>query len=144
MSSWDNEKAPTGKVLLPEGWRRFTITYGESTVSKAGNNMFKITLEDKETGYPTTIYVVRTPGKRWTLKQILDATETDKQEDDDYDYVPELLEKDLLGKVIHEDNNWINRNGDEIKDKQHKIVDFKKDSKNPDGVNQASEIKWDN
>lgn len=143
MSSWDNEKAPSKKVLLPEGWRGFDITSCEKTVSKSGNAMFKITLVDQELLASTDVYAIAVPGKRWFLKSLIEAVGIDKQEDDDYDYSPELLNQKVSGLVVHETNDYINRDGIEVKAKQHKIQEFKKHTSNPGGITDVSEVKWE-
>ena len=142
MSSWDNEKPPSRKVLLPEGWRGFDITGCEKTVSKSGNPMFKITLTDQEQSATVDYYAVAVPGKRWNLKQILESVGIDKQEYDNYDYSPELLNEKISGLVVHEPNDWIDRQGNEVKGKQHRIQEFKKHTANPEGVTDPSQVAW--
>ena len=120
------EKAPTRKTLLPEGWRPFTIKSGEDKESKAGNKMFVFRIEDNETSNQEDIYIVRTEGKRWLLKQMLTAIGIVPDTDGKFTYeMSDFIEKQLVGKVIHEDNTWVNREGQTITSKQHKIVEFK-------------------
>ena len=125
MGNWDKEKAPSRKVLLPEGWRNFQIEACEKTTSKSGNMMFKVGLLDEVTQTSTNIYLIAVQGKRWALKQVLEATGVEKQEEDEYDYSTDLLGKKLSGLVIHEPNDYINRNGEEVKAFQHKVAEFK-------------------
>lgn len=125
MGNWDNEKAPSRKVLLPEGWRNFQIDGCEKTVSKSGNMMFKMSLLDEAMQVSTNVYLIAVQGKRWALKQVLDATGVEKQEDVEFDYSPVLLGEKLSGLVVHEPNDYINRDGVEVKAMQHKIVEFK-------------------
>lgn len=120
------EKAPTRKTLLPEGWRPFTIKSGEDKESKAGNKMFVFRIEDNETSNQEDIYIVRTEGKRWLLKQMLMAIGVVPDADGKFTYeMSDFIGKEVVGKVIHEDNEWVNREGQTIKSKQHKIVEFK-------------------
>jgi hypothetical protein len=142
MSSWDNETPPKDTRLLPEGWRGFEIITGEDKPSKAGNPMFTLQLKDVELGIVVNIYLIRTPGKRWNLKQVLEAVGVDKQDDDNYDYLPELIGKKVMGEVVHEPNKFINRNGDEVETTQHRLASFKTFTANPDGVTSADGIKW--
>jgi len=119
-----DEKAPTRKMLLPEGWRQFKIINVEETKSKAGNLMFVFVCQDKETEYHDTWYAVGEPKKRWLLKQILAACGVDASADGVYKWdIEDVINKDVAGQVIQEDNDWINRDGDTITSKQHKIVD---------------------
>lgn len=145
MGSWDNEKAPNRRTLLPVGWRNFTITDCIKTVSKKGNPQFKMTLTDDITVTTTDVYAVAMPGKRWTLKCILDSVGVEKQEADDYDYSPELLGQKLSALVEHEPNDYINRQGEEVKGWQHRLVDFNKHGFAPvlpPQVEQPKEVEW--
>lgn len=147
----DNEKAPNVKQLLPQGWRIFTILSGEETTSKSGNAMFKFNIRDLETEYCEDIYCVSVEGKRWLLKQILSSCGIEKDASGNYTWdIKDILNKEILGKVNHKPNEYINRNGDTIKTTQHKIVEFKKfvptniDGKpvNPGAVTDPEQIQW--
>lgn len=132
-----DEKAPKRKLLIPEGWRNqqiVSVVYGNS---KKGNPQFVFGLLDKEKNYTTDVYAVNLPGKRWVLKSILDACGY-KKVDGKYDLSEENVIKATRGKEIscyfeHEDNEWINRHGETVIEKQHRIVEFK----------QSEEIEWD-
>lgn len=144
----DGEQKPTRKQLLQKGWRIFQFKSGKEETSKAGNSMFKMSIEDNETGYTEDIYLVRTPGKRWTLKCVLEAFGIVRNSDGTYNYdIPDLLNKDIAGLVDHEPNEFINRQGETIKTTQHRIVDFKKFEPNPlanpSNVKSPEEIMWD-
>ena len=79
-----------------------------------------------ETSYEDTWYAVGEPKKRWFLKQILSACGIKAGEDGVYDWeIKDVLNKNIEGLVIHEENEYINRNGETIKGKQHKISDVK-------------------
>lgn len=142
MSSWDNETPPKDTRLLPVGWRGFEIVTGDDKPSKKGNPMFTLQLKDEKEGIVVPIYLIRTPGKRWNLKQVLEAVEVEKQDDDNYNYLPELIGKKIMGEVIHEPNEWINRNGEMVTTQQHRIASFRAYTANPDGVTTADEVKW--
>ena len=134
-----NEKAPSRKRLLPEGWRVFKFRSGKEQSSKAGNSMFVMSIEDVETENVEDIYVVRTPGKRWLLKTILEALGIERK-DDGYTYeLEDLLHKNIMGEVIHEPNEYINRKGETIRGTQHKIVAFKRYDANV----KPEDIKWE-
>ena len=106
--------------------------------------MFTLQLKDEQTGIVVNIYLIRTPGKRWNLKQVLEAVGVNKQDDDNYNYLPELIGKKIMGQVAHEPNDWIDRQGNEVKGTQHRIVDFKTYTANPDGVTTADGVAWEN
>ena len=111
-----NEKAPKRKKLLPEGWRKFTIINCVPSKSKSGNDMFIFTIRDRETAYEEDIYAIATEGKRWFLKNLLTAVGCAAGQDGVYAWdIPEVLNKDFLGLVEHEPNEYINREGETIK-----------------------------
>lgn len=119
------EKKPNIKVLLPQGWREFKIVGCEEKTSKAGNLMFVFSSQDKETGYIDTWYAVAEAGKRWFLKSILAACNCPASSDGVYDWeTSDVIGKNVLGLVIHEENEWINREGETIKQTQHKVSDI--------------------
>ena len=121
-----DEKKPQIKVCLPEGWRKFKLTYAEEQTSKQGNDMIVITAEDVETGYCDTWYALAVPKKRWFLKMILAACGCAASEDGVYDWdIPDIIGKSVEGLCVHEDNKWINRDGDEVVTQQHKVVDIR-------------------
>lgn len=144
MSSWDNETPPKDTRLLPEGLRGFDIVSGSSGKSKAGNSQYVVGLKDEKTGIIATIYLLRAPGKRWALKQILEALGIEKKEENDYDYLPEIMNKKIMGNVVHEPNEWINKEGEAITTTQHKIMDFQAYTTNPDGTTSPDSIAWGN
>lgn len=111
------EKAPKQRTLLAEGDRLMTIVSCEEKKSKAGNMMFVIGFKDDDTGHVTDVYAVAEKGKRWFLKSVLEACGADFANWD----TPEVLDKKLLCTVVHEENDWVNREGENVKSKQHKI-----------------------
>lgn len=143
MSSWENEQPPKDTRLLPEGWRGFEIVTGDDKPSKAGNPMYILGLKDEETGIVANVYAIRTPGKRWVLKTILEALGIEKQEDDNYNYLPEIMNKKIMGEVVHEPNEYINRQGETVNSTQHRINAFRTYTANPDGATKAEDIAWD-
>ena len=143
MSTWDNETPPKDTRLLPEGVRGFEIVTGDDAPSKAGNPMFTLQLKDEETGIVTKVFLIRTPGKRWYLKQVLESVGLTKQDDDNYNYLPELIGKKIMGEVVHEPNEYINRQGDTVTTTQHRINSFSEYTINPDGVTKADDVAWE-
>ncbi len=121
------EKAPKRKKLLPEGWHDFTITNCREETSKKGNLMFVFTMRHDATGYEDDVYAVATEGKRWFLKMILAACDCASSADGTYEWdIPDVLNKRVHGLVEHEDNEYINREGETVKGKQHRITEVKK------------------
>lgn len=138
----NQEQAPKRKTILDQGWRVFNFKQGKEMTSKAGNSMFMMIIKDKLTDYTEDIYLVRTPGKRWTLKCVLDSFDIKRESDGTYIYdLEDLLNKDILGLVVHEPNEYINREGVTVKTTQHKIVDFKKYN-DTHKVIDPSQIQW--
>lgn len=125
----NQEKEPLRKKLLDEGEHVFEIVSCEPSISKSGNEMFIIELKHEESGYIDKIYPISVQGKRWFLKQILAACGLDAAKDGVYDWdIPDIIGKKITGIVEHEDNEYINRAGETIKGKQHRIVSVKEAS----------------
>ena len=119
-----SEKPP--KQVLPEGWRNFKIADVQETVSKAGNEMFIVSLADEETGGNIEVYCVATPGKRWMLKSLLTAAGVKAGEDGVYDWeIDQVIDKVVSGKVKNEDEEWIDREGEKRVTTKSKIEEFK-------------------
>lgn len=121
----NSEKAPSTKKLLPEGTREFQIVSCEEKISKSGNKMFVVGLLDKETKYITDVYLVAEQGKRWALKQLLTACGCEAGQDGVYNWdIKDIIDRWISADVEHEDNEFINREGNKISTKQHRIVNF--------------------
>lgn len=128
------EKEVKRRMLLPEGNRPFIIHSCIESTSKSGNPMIVFTLIDKETKSEDKVYAVAVKGKRFLLKQILTACGIPAGQDGIYEFeINDLLNKEVMGEVIHEENEWINRAGETVKTKQHRIVEFSK----------PEEVAWD-
>jgi hypothetical protein len=123
------EKKPSKRRLLDEGWRNFKIMECSAEMkSKAGNNKYVIRIQDKETGYEEDLHILSEPKKRWFLKELLDACGIECV-DGVYSFEPSLAKhivgKEIAGLVEHEDNTWVNRDGVDVTTKQHRIVEVK-------------------
>ena len=120
------EKDPA--KLIPEGWQAFEVVRLEEQTSKAGNQMFKISLvlaDDMSTG--TDVFAVAEAGKRWFLKQLLTACGCEAGQDGVYDWdVADVEGKTIQGRVEHIQETWIDREGRERKTPKSKVVEFKK------------------
>lgn len=113
------------KTLLPEGQRKFQIVDCKEAVSKSGNDMFIFTFKDVLLGQEEEVYAVAVKGKRWFLKSVLAACGVGAAEDGVYEWdIPDVMNKTVLGIVIHFDEEWINREGNKVKSKKHKITDI--------------------
>lgn len=124
--SMDMSKEKPQKAMLPEGWREFKVTDIAESVSKAGNDMFVVDLEDKETGGFLDVYCVATEGKRWLLKQLLTAVQCPAGEDGKYDWDEEdVVGKSILGQVKNNTEEWIDREGEKRNTEKSKIASFK-------------------
>lgn len=120
-----DEKEPTRKKLIPEGLHEFKIISCEASVSKNGNDMFIIELFNNEHKCTEKIYPISTQGKRWFLKTLLDVCGIEAAKDGVYSWnVDDIIGKDILCEIEHEDNEWVNRDGETIKSKQNRIVNF--------------------
>lgn len=121
------EQTPKIKRLLPEGWRRFKIISGKEQQSKKGNNMIVLEVEDFNTGYREDWYCVSVQGKRWFLKQVLMACGLPAGQDGVYEWnLHDIYDKEVAGLVVHEPNEYINREGETIKTTQHRVQEVKK------------------
>jgi len=150
-----NEKQPKKRRLIPEGWRKQKIVSVEGKESNNKNPMFVFGLYDEEFNYVTDYYAINVPGKRWNLKTIMDACDG-QNKDGEYDLSELSIKSVTLNKEVecffeHEENEWVNREGETINTEQHNINGVRKESnsqvkelgfKNPDGVNDPEEIAW--
>ena len=119
-----NEKPP--RQVLPEGWREFTVSSIQESTSKAGNEMFIVSLLDKETEAVIDVYCIATEGKRWMLKSLLTAMGVAAGQDGVYDWdVDEVIGKAVSGKVKNEDEEWIDREGEKRVTAKSRIEEFK-------------------
>ena len=123
----DDMRGEGERVLLEEGWHTFRVTDIKAQTSKSGNEMFKITLEQPDTGAMEDVYAVRTKGKRWLLKQFLTACGIEEDKNGAYNWCEEdVLGASVEGKNVPEPNEYINKAGETIKEMRNKINGFKK------------------
>jgi len=122
------------KQLLSLGWRKFKITACKDEVSKRGNNMFVMTFLDDETKYEDMVYAISTQGKRWLLKKILGSCGVAASQDGVYEWsISDVIGKEVLGFIIHEPNEYVDRDGVKVVTTQHRISDVRSidDEKSP-------------
>lgn len=120
-----NMKNEGNQKLLPEGWRQFEIVDCVLFTSKKNNETFKITVSDCQTYQQKELYAVATEGKRWFLRDILQACSI-PAENDEYKWE----EKDIIGKIINGKvenvkEKYITQYGEEIENTKSKIVEVR-------------------
>lgn len=116
----------SSNVMLPKGWRDFEITgCTEETSKSSGNPMFVFVLTDLELQEAVKVYAVAVEGKRWFLKQILQACNILVDENGVMDWdIPDLLGKKIKGYVEHVMEKWINKDNKEVDSEKWKISKF--------------------
>lgn len=125
--SMDMSQESERKQLLPEGWREFKIIGCEEGISKAGNDKFIFTIVDKGTGQEEELHPLSVPKKRWLLKQILAACNVPASADGVYDWdIPDVIDKDVMGRVEHYPDEWINTKGETVVSTKHRIAQIAK------------------
>jgi len=124
----NEEKEPKLKILLPKGWQKFIIKKCYESKSKAGNVMFIFDVLHVKSNslLIDEIYAVATPGKRWFLKSILSVCGISASEDGNYSWdIPDVIDKEFMGFVEHEDNQYYNREGTLVQEKVSRIIRIK-------------------
>ena len=119
------EKEPTGQTVFTEGWHEFIVTAMKDEVSKAGNEMFVITLTEKDEGGTLDLYAVAVKGKRWILKLFLDACGVKQDSEGIFDWdIEDCLGKVVRGRIQNHDENWIDRENKPRTTEKSKITHF--------------------
>jgi hypothetical protein len=114
------------QVLFKEGWREVLIKAIREQKSKAGNDMFVVCIQDKETKDEIEVYMVATQGKRWMLKTFLTACGIKAAADGVFIWdFKDVLEKTIQAKIKHEEEEWINREGQTVKTLKSRVTEFK-------------------
>ena len=133
-----DEKPPNVKQLIsPVGWHCFQVLGAVEGMSKAQKPKFVVTVKHIESEQVEEIHPSAVPGKRWLLKQLLTACGIEAGKDGVYKWdVSDVKDKKVLAFVQHEPNSYIDRNGNEVKNTQHKLSNFK--PYNTDDAEQAT------
>jgi len=120
------EKAPEGS--FPEGRNDCMIVNCEEQTSKAGNPMFMITLALlADISVTTNVYAIATIKKRWFLKNLLDVCGINAAQDGVYDWdITDILGKEIVALVKNENENWIDREGNNRTTQKGKVYGFDK------------------
>lgn len=120
------EKEKSEQEVFAEGWHDFEVVSMEEATSKQGNPMFKISLALADN--PTkgiVVYAILSQGKRWLLKQLLDACGCEAGQDKVYDFdTDDIIGKTVSGRIENQNENWVDRNGKERKTIKSKIMAF--------------------
>jgi len=129
------EKKPSG--IIPEGLRTVRVTEMKEEHSKKGNLMFVTDFEDKETQSTMRAYLIAEKGKRWLLKSLLSACGIAEDVEGVMDWdIPDVINKVVVGQVVHFEEPWINREGNEVMVKKGQFKEFFPSDKSP-------EIPWE-
>lgn len=113
-------------VVLPAGWRDFKIASCQEETSKAGNQMFRFGFLDIATDQETEQLVTAIQGKRWFLKQILNACNVEAGKDFIYNWdISDVLGKFIKGKVEQYDDTFTNRDNAEVTVTKSRIIQIK-------------------
>lgn len=95
-------------------------------LSKQGNQMFVVSVEDTATRTVHDVYCVAEAGKRWVLKSLLTASGLVANDKGVFKWdIPDVVGRCVMGLVDHEPNSYINRAGDKVDAVQHKIIKFR-------------------
>jgi hypothetical protein len=112
---------------FPAGNRKLQIVSAKESTSKKGNAMIEWTVDDIDAGLSDVIYTVSEQGKRWALKNLLDACGVKVKDGGIYIFNLDELE----GKVIIATNkpfeqDFINRKGETQSEMKNKFTNFAK------------------
>lgn len=120
----DMSKEGKGK-LLKKGWRRFEIIDCRKSISRAGNEQFIITMSDCETYQTIDVYVLAVEGKRWFLRNILQACQI-PSENDKYTWgEADILGKIIDGRVENITEKFVNQFGQEKEGTNSKVIEVR-------------------
>ena len=120
------------KWLPPEGWVDVEVVSMVEGMSKTNNPKFTINFAsaaDGSKGLQQDLTYIQ--GKRWLLWQLMEACGIEGEKTADkrtvYNWDISMVEGQSVAALVqHEDNNWIDREGNERKDKRAKFVSFRK------------------
>lgn len=114
------------RVLIPEGWHQFRVGNIEEKTSKAGNMMFVVNLTRVSGAGAIDVYCVAEEGKRWMLKQLLDACRIIADPEGNYNWAIEDVKNEIVeARIEHEPNDWIDREGNSRSDMRARVQEFK-------------------
>ncbi len=111
---------------LKDGVYKFEIVSIEEKVSSQQNDMLVMQVAlDSDPSQGSTVYMVTQEGKRWFLKQLLEACGITQNQEGNYDFdTDELIGKLVEAKVVNVNDEWVDRNGATQSKMKSKIVKF--------------------
>lgn len=125
----------SGKWLPEEGFHNIEIVSMAEGTSRKGNPKYELSVVSAEDyGKGLKLDLTNIPGKRWLLRQLLEACGIEPEKDEEgktvYDWDSENF-TDIVGKVVsaqitHDKTPFIGRDGKEMIIPKAKIVAFKK------------------
>jgi hypothetical protein len=118
--NYDAEKSP--KRILPQGWRKFVVLSGSEGTSKAGKPKVILTIKDVEAEYVEEVHLSTQPGTAWVWGHLVKACGIGKEQAPTWEII---CNKEIMGLIEHEPNEYIDREGNTVKTMQHRYVDFK-------------------
>jgi hypothetical protein len=127
MPSYDmsQEKEMVQRELMPAGERKLKIINVEEKTSKAGNAMLEWTVIDTSTGAGDVICTVAVQGKRWAMKNMLDACGVKVANGEIYNFeLCDLKDKIIIGVNKPFEDKYIDRKGEAKKQMKNKFTTF--------------------
>jgi len=116
---------------IPEpGEQRVIVISMELKYSKKGNPMYVVKLTSERFREDTiSIYLTNISGKRWLLKQLVEAAGIIPFKSPDGKITHNWEPKNIIGKTVcaefyHEERPWINKKGENILIKDAKVKRF--------------------
>ena len=128
----DDFSRDTDKWLPEEGWENLEIIEMREGISQTKNPKYIVCLASAyEPSLRLQIDLTNIPGKRWLLRQLIEATGIEPKENKEgkkvYNWeIEDLINKTVSAQIIHDKTPFIDRNGNEIIIPKAKVVAFKK------------------
>ena len=128
----DDFSRDTGKWLPEEGWKNLEIVEMCEGISQTKNPKYIVYFTSAdEPSLQLQIDLTNIPGKRWLLRQLIEATGIEPKENEEgkkiYDWeIEDLINKTVSAQIIHDKTPFIDRDGNEKIIPKAKIVEFKK------------------
>ena len=124
QSNFKNEKNTT-RTVFKAGWHAWRVDSIESKTAKSGNPMFLVTLSNTDTCQTIECYMVSVEGKQWLLSQFIKACGIVLDQDGNCSWNDtDVIDHIVSGFIQNEENNYINREGVEIKGERSQISNF--------------------
>lgn len=99
------------------------VMYG--TAKSSGNPQFVFSIKDQLTNSMDNFYALDVQGKRGNLKMMLDACGVKADDTGNYTWDnPDVVGQKIICDIVHEPNDWVNKKGETIHGKQHKIAEI--------------------